>query len=75
MRQVHLEGVWVHPDHRGKGRVLARLLPAMSEAVRTMFGARVVWTAAETDTIAHFITDHLGGTELPARHFVLPVGA
>ena len=75
MRHVHLEGVWVHPDHRGRGAVAAHLLKAMGAAVAATFGVSVAWTAAENEDVAHLITGHLNGTELPGRHFVVPIGA
>ena len=72
VRIPHAEGVWVAPSHRGRGRVAAKLLSAMRSAVRQA-GIAHVWTAAVTDDVRRLI-DHLGGAELPGRHFILPLG-
>ena len=74
MVQVHLEGVWVHPDHRGRGAVAAHLLREMGSAVREKFGVSAAWTAAENEDVARLITKHLNGRELPGQHFVVPIG-
>ena len=75
LRQVHLEGVWVHPDHRGRGAVATHLLRAMGNAVAEKFGVEVAWTAAANEDVANLITKHLKGIELPGQHFVVPIGA
>lgn len=69
---VHCEGVWIHPDHRGRGVVARRLFCGMVDAARAM-DARTVVTAAVDDHIAGLL-EHLKATQLPGRHFVLTVG-
>lgn len=63
----HAEGVWVHPDHRGKTAVPRRLMAGMRAEAATL-GASVVLTASLDDSISRLLT-HLGALELPGRHF------
>lgn len=71
IRYVHVEGVWVHPDHRKRGRVAAHLLGGMREIAQA-WGQSVVLTAAVTDDVRQLIA-HLGGQQLPGDHYVLPI--
>lgn len=68
----HVEGLWVHPEHRKQGSVGRRLLIAMGRLL-TQIGAPSVLTAALTDDVAVLILK-AGGRRLPGTHFVLPVG-
>lgn len=72
LRYVHVEGVWIHPDYRGRSRVAAYLLRGMRQAARS-WGARAVLTAALTDQVRSLIA-HLGGVQLPGDHYVMPLG-
>ena len=72
LRYVHVEGLWIAPAHRTRGRVGAHLLAGM-EATAQAWGARVVLTAAITDDVRALIR-HRGGIPLPGDHFVLPLG-
>lgn len=67
----HLEGVWVAPEHRGKAAVAKHLVNA---AMYILQGRQqtVALTASDSPSVDRIIR-HMGGTELPARHFVLPV--
>lgn len=71
IRYVHVEGVWVHPDHRKRGRVAAHLLAGMRD-VAYAWGHSVVLTAALTDDVRQLIA-HLGGQPLPGDHYVVPL--
>lgn len=68
---VHCEGVWIHPDHRGKGSVARRLLKGMRETARRM-GARAVNTAACSNEVATML-DKLGAVKLDGAHYALNV--
>lgn len=66
---LHAEGVWVHPDHRGKSSVARRLWAQMGRLVRGS-GARSVMTGAATPDIAALLEKH-GGAPLPYQSYVL----
>lgn len=72
IRYVHVEGLWIHPDHRKRGRVGAHLWRAMVEAARAL-GAGAVLTGAIDDQVRRLIA-HAGGTKLPGDCYVLPLG-
>lgn len=72
IRYLHVEGVWVHPDHRKRGRVAAHLLTGMREIAHA-WGHSVVLTAAMTEDVRALIT-HLGGQQLPGEHYAVPLG-
>lgn len=72
MSYVHLEGLWIHPDHRGKASVGRRLLSGMRHVARAL-GVGVVLTAATDDRVRDLIRQ-VGGVELPGTHHVIPIG-
>lgn len=67
----HVEGVWIHPEHRKAGAVARRLMRGMTKQAKDQ-GARVVITAALSDEVVGLI-GHLGGQLLPWAHFSIPV--
>lgn len=67
---VHAEGVWIHPDHRGKSSVARRLWHGMRMLLRGTVSAVV--TGAKDDTIRALIEGH-GGDALP-QMYRLPIG-
>jgi N-acetylglutamate synthase-like GNAT family acetyltransferase len=69
---VHVEGLWVHPDHRLRGRVGYRLLGGMVEVARSL-GVDRVLTCAMSDEVRALLA-HVGATPLPGEHYVLPLG-
>lgn len=69
---VHVEGVWIAPEHRKRGAVAARLLRLMKQITRAM-GAKRVVTAAATEDVRNLVLRHLRGEQLPGDHFVFPV--
>lgn len=71
IRYLHVEGVWVHPDHRKRGRVAAHLLKGMTDLAHA-WGQSVVLTAALTDDVRTLIA-HLGGERLPGDHYAIPL--
>lgn len=72
VRLVHVECVWVHPDHRGKASVAARLLAGMRVLARR-WGATGVWTGAVSPDVEALI-EKLGGLPVPGAQFVIPLG-
>lgn len=68
---VHVEGLWIAPECRGKVGVARRLHRAMLEAARGM-AAPFVWTGAESDDIRRLIA-HVGGYRIPYESYVMPV--
>jgi hypothetical protein len=70
-RLVHLEGCWIHPDHRGKGSVARRLLAGMRRTAQAM-GARAVNTASVQADVSAMLTK-LGAVRLGGAHFALNV--
>jgi len=68
---LHAECLWIHPDHRGKASVGRRLWAAVQRTARAA-GVPSLWTAACDDRVRGLLA-HVGATELPGAHFVLPV--
>lgn len=67
----HAEGLWIHPAHRGRGRVALRLLEGMRALCRSL-GVQTVATASVSEQVDRLVR-HLGAVELPGRHFVFKV--
>lgn len=68
----HLEGLWIHPAHRGKTSVWRRLITTM-RAVALARGVFSVWSAALDEGLAQMALTR-GAHEIPPmRHFVIPV--
>lgn len=70
-REVHVECVWIHPDHRHAPGIVRRLITGMYRIARD-WHARIVWTGALTDEVRTLITK-LGGQPLPGQMYALPV--
>ena len=73
IRFLHAEGFWVHPDHRGHGGVLRRLI-ARTRLEAQHQGETVVWTGAITPEVEDMLV-HVGAIPLPVSHYILPVNA
>lgn len=71
LRVYHVEGLWVAPEYRKRGRAGWRLLEAMRGLCRRV-GARAVCTAACTPEVARLITQ-LRGVPLPGDQYMLPM--
>jgi len=67
----HAECVWIAPDKRASGSVSRRLWQRMHALAREM-GLKAFATSAMDDRIRHLLERH-GASELPGRHFVVPV--
>lgn len=68
----HLEGVYIAPEHRKRGAVARRLWTGMQRLLRAS-GVSSVATAACSDEVRALLA-HLGATQLPGDHYVLPIG-
>lgn len=69
VRLWHAEGIWIHPDHRGKAGVARRLLASLAALGRSLRAPGVI-TAAVTDDVGRLL-DKIG-TKLPGTHYVMP---
>lgn len=69
--QVHAEGVWIAPSHRGKASVARRLLAGMRRTAQAM-GAQSVATGALTDDVRRLL-DGLRAVKLPGDHYAVPI--
>jgi N-acetylglutamate synthase-like GNAT family acetyltransferase len=70
MNLYHAEGLWIAPDHRGKGSVARRLIRDMSKELREL-GATTVITAAIDPAIVGYL-ERMGAEALPAS-YAMPV--
>ncbi len=69
---VHVEGLWIHPDHRKKASVARRLWGRVQRVAVEQFGVRSVATAACSDDIKALLK-HIHAVPLPGDHFLIPV--
>ena len=69
----HVEGIWLHPEHRGKGRTFKRLLEHMG-AVAESEGVTHVTTGCLSDQVRELL-EHFGAVEVPGKQFTFPVAA
>jgi hypothetical protein len=67
----HVEGFWVHPDHRKRGGVLRRLFVGMRKVLLDL-GTRAAATQADTPEIDALLRA-AGATRIPGTSFLLPV--
>lgn len=68
---LHAECLYIAPAHRRKVSVGRRLLAGMRRLV-TSEGAASVVTSALSAEVREMI-QHIGGEELPGRHYVVPM--
>jgi hypothetical protein len=73
MRHVHVQGLWIAPAHRKRGRVAGYLRTGMDTVARE-WGATWLVTGCVTDEVRDLITGPLGGVPLP-DHFIFRVSA
>lgn len=71
MRYQHVEGLWIAPEHRRRGKAFAHLADGMRELLQTV-GADAVLTVAVDDVVAGML-ETAGATKLPGTQYVLPV--
>lgn len=70
---LHGEGLWIHPDYRGKASVARRLWAGMRRTVRECFGVGWFTTAAATDDVRDLL-EHVGAVKVPVDMYMVPVG-
>ena len=68
---IHAEGLWVHPDHRGKSVVQRRLTVGLSAMAKHQ-GATVVLTTALDDRVEGLLK-HIGAAKMPGSQYAVPV--
>jgi len=68
----HLEGAWIHPDHRGKGSVARHLWGAMRRMLRQRHIGGVMTTGASDEVRA--LIAHLQGQPVLGQTYVLSLG-
>ncbi len=71
MYVLHAECLWIHPDHRGKSSVARRLWGAVQRAAISC-GVHALMTAACDDNVRGLLA-HVGATQVPGEHFMVPV--
>lgn len=69
---VHVEGIWIHPDHRKHAAVGRTLLTGMFEELRSL-SVREVVTNADTPEVERMLQT-IGAIQLPGTSWVLKVG-
>lgn len=69
---VHLEGLWIAPEHRGKASVARRLLSATWARVRELAPAWVM-TGAADDRIRGLLTRHMNAIHVPSDTWLIPM--
>jgi len=73
IRYLHAEGFWIHPDYRGHGSVLRRLMTITKHTAEAM-GELAVWTSTSHDEVRELLA-HAGAFPVPGTHHVLPTAA
>lgn len=71
LRITHLEGLWIHPDYRGRVSVARRLLVTTLAAARR-WAPQWVMTGANDDCVRRML-DHVGAVKLPMDTYVMSV--
>lgn len=72
MTVVHLEGLWVHPEHRGPG-IVRSLMEAAARAAKETTRHGWVFACIGSEEMAGYV-ERSGGTEVPVVLYVLPLG-
>lgn len=71
LRVVHVEGAWVHPDHRKRSAVVRRLMQMMRRVARR-WGASSVLTGADCDDIRSLLERR--AMKVPFDVYAWPIG-
>lgn len=72
LRVVQLEGVWIAPSHRKRGRVAGLLKDATLALARTL-APTWAFTGAQTADVAALLETHLHAKRLPMDPYVIPL--
>lgn len=70
---LHAEGLWIHPDHRGKTSVARRLWARVRSEVRGHFGVPGFLTMAMSDEVRQLLS-HVDATKVNGDTYFVPVG-
>jgi len=73
LRMTHFEGLWIAPEHR-RGYVLGRLLRGAEGLAREKGETWAIGGAADKDELMDGLIRRRGGSELPLRFYVMPLG-
>ena len=73
MRVVHLEGLWIDPEYRGRVGVARRLYMATMEAARRWTSGWAMTGAASDDVRA--MLAKAGALKVPMDIYIMPIGA
>ncbi len=68
---IHVEGLWIRPDHRQHGSVGRALLTTMQRWIRQE-GVDAVVTASTNGEMADYL-DRLGALPIPGQTFLWPM--
>jgi hypothetical protein len=71
MQYVHVEGLWIAPEHRKRSKAFGHLADGM-RALLEADGTRAVLTVAIDDVVAGLL-ESKGAAALPGVQYVLPV--
>lgn len=71
LKATHLEGLWIHDDHRNPGTARS-LLRAAVELAQGTTAHGWVFACVGSDEVAAQV-ERLGGQEVPVRLYVLPL--
>lgn len=71
LRVWHLEGLWIHPEHRQRVVIARRLWLGVRRLAQKLGIARAA-TAALTDDVRGMLAT-AGALKLPGDHYVLPL--
>lgn len=72
MRVIHVEGVWIAPEHRGRVSVMRRLLAGMYASAQRFAPTWAMAGAAGPEMHA-LLTAHLGAVPVPMQTYILPL--
>lgn len=67
-----LEGVWIHPDYRKRGRVAALLLEKTFDVAREQ-APYMAFTGSQSQEISSLLTRHLGALKLEQETYIVPL--
>lgn len=72
LRVVQMEGVWIRPDHRKRGRAAVKLLDKTFEVAQSL-APYMAFTGSQSEEVSHLLTKHLGALKLEQETFVIPL--
>jgi N-acetylglutamate synthase-like GNAT family acetyltransferase len=71
MTMVHIEGLWIHPDHRKRVSVPRKLYEETMAQARDLQVQSLLTQAVDLEVMA--LLAHVGAQALPGTAFLLPV--